>query len=133
MKDITKKINNPPAQLSNVNEAPKIVNPMKDSLYQLKELSEAVYPPKKVWKDKPNTQGSGLAPHAQPLRPRSNQAPLPLNYQPYVPDTLYPRPPLKFYYCFENAYLFTRCSYLEEDMEKSIVSRKGLNFIYPDL
>ncbi|MBW0569721.1 hypothetical protein O181_109436 [Austropuccinia psidii MF-1] len=132
MKDITKKIKNPPAQEAHVNEAPKEVNPMKDVLDQLKELSEAVNPPKKVWKDKPNTQGSGLAPNAQPFRPRNTQAPLPANYQPYVPAQLYPRPPLKCYYCFENGHSLTRCSYLAEDMEKRIVSRQGLNFLYPN-
>ncbi|MBW0576322.1 hypothetical protein O181_116037 [Austropuccinia psidii MF-1] len=56
-KDITKKMKNPPAQEAHVNEAPKELNPMKDVLDQLKEQSEAVNPPKKVWKDKPNTQG----------------------------------------------------------------------------
>ncbi|MBW0545983.1 hypothetical protein O181_085698 [Austropuccinia psidii MF-1] len=76
MEDITKKIKNPPAQEAHVNEAPKEVDPMRDVLDQLKELSEAVNPPKKVWKEKPNTQGSGLAPNAQPFRQRNTQAPL---------------------------------------------------------
>ncbi|MBW0588957.1 hypothetical protein O181_128672 [Austropuccinia psidii MF-1] len=101
---------------------------MKDVLDQLKELSEAVNPPKKVWKDKSNTKGSGLAPNAQPFRQRNTQAPLPA----YVPAQLYPRPPLKCYYCFENGHSLTRCSYLAEDMEKRIVSRQGLNFLYPN-
>ncbi|MBW0549138.1 hypothetical protein O181_088853 [Austropuccinia psidii MF-1] len=105
---------------------------MKNVLDQLKELSEAVNPPKKVWKDKPNTQGSGLASNAQPFRQRNTQAPLPANYQPYVPAQLYPRLPLKFYCCFKNCHSLTRCSYLEEDMENRIVSRQGLNFLYPN-
>ncbi|MBW0583566.1 hypothetical protein O181_123281 [Austropuccinia psidii MF-1] len=91
---------------------------MKDVLDQLKDLSEAVNPPKKVWKDKPNTQGSGLAPNAQPFRQRNTQAPLPANYQPYVTAQIYPIPPLKCYYCFENGHSLTKCSYLAEDMEK---------------
>ncbi|MBW0532178.1 hypothetical protein O181_071893 [Austropuccinia psidii MF-1] len=100
MKDITKKIKNPPAQEVHVNEAPKGVNRLKDVLEKVEELSEAVNPPKEVWKDKPNTQGSGFAPNAQLFRPRNTQAPLTANYQPYVPEKLYPRPPLKCYYCF---------------------------------
>ncbi|MBW0538459.1 hypothetical protein O181_078174 [Austropuccinia psidii MF-1] len=97
MKDIRKKIKNPPAQEGHVNEAPKEVNPMKDVLDQLKELSEDVNPPKMVWKYKTNTQGSGLALNAQPFRPRNTQARLPANYQPYVPEQLYPTPPLRCY------------------------------------
>ncbi|MBW0525311.1 hypothetical protein O181_065026 [Austropuccinia psidii MF-1] len=97
MKDITKKIENPPAQEAHFNEALKEVSQKKDILDQLKELSEAVNPPKKVWKVKPNTQGSDLEPNAQPLRQRNTQEPLPANYQPYVPAQLYPRPPLKCY------------------------------------
>ncbi|MBW0543668.1 hypothetical protein O181_083383 [Austropuccinia psidii MF-1] len=123
MKDITKKIKNPPAQEAHVNEAPKEVNPMKDRLDQLKELSEAVNPPKKVWKDKLNTQGSGLAPNAQPFRQRNTQEPLPANYQSYVPAQLCPRPHLRCYYCFENKHSLTTYSYLTEDMEKRIFSR----------
>ncbi|MBW0553145.1 hypothetical protein O181_092860 [Austropuccinia psidii MF-1] len=132
MKDITKKIKNITAQEAHVNEAPKEVNPMKNVLDQLKELSEAVNSPKKVWKDKQNTQGSGLAPNTQPFRPRNTKAPLPANYQPYVPAQLYPRPPLTCYYCFENGHSLTRCSYLEKDIEKKIVSRQGLIFHYPN-
>ncbi|MBW0464831.1 hypothetical protein O181_004546 [Austropuccinia psidii MF-1] len=101
MKDIERKIKNTPAQEAHFNEVPKEVNQMKDVLDQLKELSGAVNPPKKVWKDKPNTQGSGLEPNEQPFRPRNTQAPLPEDYQPYVPAQLYLRPPLKCYYCFE--------------------------------
>ncbi|MBW0469600.1 hypothetical protein O181_009315 [Austropuccinia psidii MF-1] len=89
MKDITNKIKNMPAQEAYVNEAPKEVNPIKDVLDQLKELLDAFNPPNKVWKDKPSTQGSGLAPNAQPFRTRNNQATLPANYQPYVPAQLY--------------------------------------------
>ncbi|MBW0560789.1 hypothetical protein O181_100504 [Austropuccinia psidii MF-1] len=132
MKVITQKIKNPSAQEAHVNEAPKEGNPMKNVLDQLKELSEAVNPPKKVCKDKPNTQGSGLASNAQPFRPRNTQAPLPRNYQLYVPAQLYPRPPLRRYQCFENGHSLKRCSYLAEDMEKRIVSRQGLNFLYPN-
>ncbi|MBW0579271.1 hypothetical protein O181_118986 [Austropuccinia psidii MF-1] len=132
MKDITKKIKNPPAQEADVNEAPKEVNPMKDVLDQLKKLADAVDPPKKVWKDKSNTQGSGLAPNAQPFRQRNTQAPLPENYQPCTPAQLYPRPPLKCYYIFENGHSLTGCSYLEEDMEKRILSKQGFNFLYPN-
>ncbi|MBW0533169.1 hypothetical protein O181_072884 [Austropuccinia psidii MF-1] len=80
MKDITKKIKNSPAQEAHVNQAPKEVNPVKDVLDQLKELSEAANPPKKVWKDKANTQGSGLEPNAQPFRQMNTQALLPENY-----------------------------------------------------
>ncbi|MBW0485352.1 hypothetical protein O181_025067 [Austropuccinia psidii MF-1] len=101
-------MNKPPAQEAHFNEEPKEMKPMKDGSNQLKELSEAVNSPKMVWKDKPNTQGSGLAPHAQPFRPRNPQPPLPSNYQPYVPAQLYPRPPLKCYYCFENDHSLTR-------------------------
>ncbi|MBW0505355.1 hypothetical protein O181_045070 [Austropuccinia psidii MF-1] len=75
MKYITKKIKKPQAQEAHFNEAPKEVNPMKDVLDQLKELSEAFNPPKKVQKDKPNTQGSGLAPYAQPFRKENKQEP----------------------------------------------------------
>ncbi|MBW0570064.1 hypothetical protein O181_109779 [Austropuccinia psidii MF-1] len=75
MKDIMNKMKNPPAQEAHVNEAPSKVNPLKDALEHSKELSEAVNSPKKVWKDKPNKQGSGLAPNAPPFRPRNNQAP----------------------------------------------------------
>ncbi|MBW0549393.1 hypothetical protein O181_089108 [Austropuccinia psidii MF-1] len=132
MKDISKKIKNPPAQEDHFNEAPQEVNPMKDLLDQLKELSEAANPPKKVWKDKPNTQGSGLVPNAQPFRPRNTQAPLPGNYQPYVPAQPYPGPPSKCYYCFENFHSLKICRYLAEDMEKKILSRQGLNFLYPN-
>ncbi|MBW0570789.1 hypothetical protein O181_110504 [Austropuccinia psidii MF-1] len=105
---------------------------MKDFLDQLKELSEAVDPPKKVWKDKANTQGSGLAPNALPFRQRNTQALLPENFQPYASAQLYPRPPLKCHYLFENGHSLTRCSYLAEGMEKRIVSREGLNFFYPN-
>ncbi|MBW0551987.1 hypothetical protein O181_091702 [Austropuccinia psidii MF-1] len=42
MKDITNKTKNPPAQESHFNEAQKEVNPMKDVLDQLQELSEDV-------------------------------------------------------------------------------------------
>ncbi|MBW0486618.1 hypothetical protein O181_026333 [Austropuccinia psidii MF-1] len=80
MKDITKEIRIPLAQ-----EAPKEVNTMKDLSDQLKELSKDVNPPNKVWKDGENTQGSGLEPNAQPFRPRSTQAPLPENHQPFFP------------------------------------------------
>ncbi|MBW0536929.1 hypothetical protein O181_076644 [Austropuccinia psidii MF-1] len=97
MKDITRKIQNPQAQEAHVNEVPKEVNPMKGVLDQLKELSKAFNSPKKVWKDKPNTQGSGLAPNAKPFRQRNTQAPLPANFQPYVPAQLYTRTPLKCY------------------------------------
>ncbi|MBW0563709.1 hypothetical protein O181_103424 [Austropuccinia psidii MF-1] len=123
MKDITKRINNPPAKEAHINEAPKEVNPMKDVLEQLKELSDSVNPPKKVWKDKPNRQGSGLAPIAQPFRQRNTQAPFPANFQPYAPEQLHPRPPLRCYYCFKNGHSLTRCSYLAEDMEKRILTR----------
>ncbi|MBW0549664.1 hypothetical protein O181_089379 [Austropuccinia psidii MF-1] len=105
---------------------------MKDVLEQLKELLEGGNPPKKVWKGKPNTQGSGLAPNAKPSRLRNTPAHLPANYQPYFTAQLYPRQPLKCYYCFKNGHSLTRCSYLEEDMEKRIVSRQGLNFHYPN-
>ncbi|MBW0547222.1 hypothetical protein O181_086937 [Austropuccinia psidii MF-1] len=132
MKDITTEIKNPPAQEAHVNEEPKEFNSMEEVLDQLKELSEAVNSPKKVWKDKPNTQASGLATNAQPFRPRKAQTPLPENYQPYVPEQLYPRPPLKCYYCFENGHSLKICSYLAEDMEKRTVSRQGLNFFYPN-
>ncbi|MBW0512188.1 hypothetical protein O181_051903 [Austropuccinia psidii MF-1] len=108
MKDITNKINNTPAQEAHVNESPKEFNTMKDVLDQLKELSEAVNPPKKVQKDKTNTQGSGLAPNAQQFRQRNTQEPLPENYQPYVSAKRYSRPPSKCYYCFENGHSLTR-------------------------
>ncbi|MBW0574631.1 hypothetical protein O181_114346 [Austropuccinia psidii MF-1] len=111
---------NPPAQEAHVNEAPKEVNPMKDVLDQLKEISEAVNPPKKVWKDKPSTQGSGLAPNAQPFRQRNTQELLPANYQPYVPAQLFPRPPLKCHYCFENGHSLTRCSYLQKIWKREL-------------
>ncbi|MBW0558635.1 hypothetical protein O181_098350 [Austropuccinia psidii MF-1] len=75
---------------------------MKDVLNQLKEPSEPASPPQKVGKDKLNTKASGLAPHAQPFRPRDTEAPLPSNPQPYVPVQLYPRPPFNCYYCFKN-------------------------------
>ncbi|MBW0504549.1 hypothetical protein O181_044264 [Austropuccinia psidii MF-1] len=104
MKDITKKIKNPPGEDAHINESLKEVNPMKDVLNQLKELSEAVNPPNKVWKDKPNTQGSGLAPNAQPFRPRNTRAPLPENYQSYDPEQCFSRPPLKCYHCCENGH-----------------------------
>ncbi|MBW0484745.1 hypothetical protein O181_024460 [Austropuccinia psidii MF-1] len=133
MKDITKKIKNSPAQDAHVNEAPKKSNPMKDVLNQLKELSEAVYPLEKVWMDQTNTQVSGLAPNVQPFRQRNTVGPLPANYQPYVPAELYLRPPLKFHYCFENGHSLTKCSYLEENMEKRIVSRQGLGLLYSNL
>ncbi|MBW0535372.1 hypothetical protein O181_075087 [Austropuccinia psidii MF-1] len=132
MTDITKKIRNPPSQEAHVNDASKEGNPMNDALCQLKELPEADNPPKKVWNDKPNTQGSGLMPNAQPFRPITTQAPLPENYQPYVPEQLYPRPPFKCYYCFENGDSFQTCSHLSEYMEKRIFSRQGLNFLYPN-
>ncbi|MBW0467690.1 hypothetical protein O181_007405 [Austropuccinia psidii MF-1] len=44
MKDITKKIKNPPAQEAHVNESPKEIHPMKDVLHQMKELSDAFNP-----------------------------------------------------------------------------------------
>ncbi|MBW0476044.1 hypothetical protein O181_015759 [Austropuccinia psidii MF-1] len=110
MKDTTKKIKKPPAQEAHSNEDPREVNPMKDVLYKLKELSEAVYSPKKVWKDKLNTQGSILAPHSQQFRLRNTQAPLPLNYQPYVQAQLYPQPHLRYYYLFENGHSLKRFS-----------------------
>ncbi|MBW0499198.1 hypothetical protein O181_038913 [Austropuccinia psidii MF-1] len=122
MKDITNKIKTQSAQESCFNEAPKKVNPMKNVLEQLKELSEAVNPPEKVWKDKPNTQGSGLAPNAQPFRKPNTQEPLPANYQPYSPAQLYPRPPLMCYYCFKNGHSLTICSYVAGDMEKRVVN-----------
>ncbi|MBW0477676.1 hypothetical protein O181_017391 [Austropuccinia psidii MF-1] len=121
MKDITKKIRNPPAQEAYVNEAPKEINPMKDVLDKLKERSESFNTPKKVWKDERNTQVSGLAPNSQPFRPRNTQAPLPENYQAYVPEQLYPRTPLKWYHFFENDHSLKRCSCLAEGMEKRIV------------
>ncbi|MBW0569584.1 hypothetical protein O181_109299 [Austropuccinia psidii MF-1] len=71
MEDIAKKIRKPPSQEAHGNEAPEELNPIKNVLDQMKELSEAVIPPKKVWKDKANTQGSGLEPNEQPLRPRN--------------------------------------------------------------
>ncbi|MBW0486803.1 hypothetical protein O181_026518 [Austropuccinia psidii MF-1] len=132
MKYITKKIKNSPAQEAHVNEAPKEVNPMKVVLDQLKELPEAVNTQKKVWKDKPNTQGSGLEPSTQPLRQRNTQATLPANYLPYFTPQLYPIPPLKCSYCFENGHSLTRCSYLADDIEKFIFSGQGLNFLYPN-
>ncbi|MBW0541699.1 hypothetical protein O181_081414 [Austropuccinia psidii MF-1] len=95
--------------------------------------SEDVNQSKKVCKDKPNKKGSGLALNAKPFRKRNTQAPLPTNYQPNVPEQLYPRPPLKIYYCFENGHSLARFSFLAEDMEKRIVSRQVLNFLYPNL
>ncbi|MBW0500539.1 hypothetical protein O181_040254 [Austropuccinia psidii MF-1] len=71
MEDIAKKIRKPPSQEAQVNEAPEEVNSIKDVLDQLKELSEALIPPKKFWKDKTNTQVSGFEPNEQPLRPRN--------------------------------------------------------------
>ncbi|MBW0495247.1 hypothetical protein O181_034962 [Austropuccinia psidii MF-1] len=106
---------------------------MRDGLQQLKELSEDVNTPKKVWRDKPNTQVSGIGPNAQPFRPRNALAPLPTSHQPYVLEKLYPRPPLNCYYYLENGHSLTRCSYLEEDIDKRIVSRQGLNFLYPNV
>ncbi|MBW0467819.1 hypothetical protein O181_007534 [Austropuccinia psidii MF-1] len=94
MKDISKKIKILSAQEAHFNEALKEVNPMKDVLDQLKELSDAWNPSNKVWKDKPNTQESGLEQNARPFRPRKTQTPLLENYQPYVPEKAYPRPPL---------------------------------------
>ncbi|MBW0513715.1 hypothetical protein O181_053430 [Austropuccinia psidii MF-1] len=73
------KLKNPPDKEAHANEAPKGVSLMKDVLYQVKELSEAVNPPKKAWKDELNTQG-----------------------------------------------------YPAEDMEKRIVSRRVINFLYPN-
>ncbi|MBW0506548.1 hypothetical protein O181_046263 [Austropuccinia psidii MF-1] len=75
--DITKQIKNPPAQEAHFHESPKEVNQMKDVLDQLNRISEAFNPKKDVCKDKPNIQESGLAPHAQPFRPRHTQAPFP--------------------------------------------------------
>ncbi|MBW0485931.1 hypothetical protein O181_025646 [Austropuccinia psidii MF-1] len=110
MKYITKQSKNPQAQEAHVNQAPKKVNQINNVLDQLKELSEAVNPPKKVWKDKPSLQRSGLAPNKQPFRQRNTQVPLPENYQPYVPAQIYPRPPLKLYYCLENGHSLNRCT-----------------------
>ncbi|MBW0524143.1 hypothetical protein O181_063858 [Austropuccinia psidii MF-1] len=97
MKVITKKRKSLPAQEAHVNKAPKEVNPIKDVLEHLKELLEGVNSPKQVWKKQQKTQGSVLAPSAQPLIPTNTQAPLPTNYKPYVPAQCYPRPPLKCY------------------------------------
>ncbi|MBW0506455.1 hypothetical protein O181_046170 [Austropuccinia psidii MF-1] len=72
MKYIKNKIKNPPAQEAHLNESLKEVNPMEDVLDQLKKLSEAPNPPKNVWKDKLDIQGSGLAPNSQPFRQRKN-------------------------------------------------------------
>ncbi|MBW0563839.1 hypothetical protein O181_103554 [Austropuccinia psidii MF-1] len=121
MKDITNKIKNPPDQEPHVNEASKEENSMEDVLDHPRELSEAVHPPKKVWKDKQNTQGSVLAPIEQQFRPRNTQARLTENYQCNVPAQNFPRPSVKFHYCLANGQSLKRCSYLAEDMEKRIV------------
>ncbi|MBW0577483.1 hypothetical protein O181_117198 [Austropuccinia psidii MF-1] len=97
MKVITKKRKSLSTQEAHVNEAPKELNPMKDILEHLKELLEGVNSPKQVWKKQPKTQGSVLAPSAQPLIPTNTHTPLPANYRPYVPAQCYPRPPLKCY------------------------------------
>ncbi|MBW0579971.1 hypothetical protein O181_119686 [Austropuccinia psidii MF-1] len=56
MKDINKKIRNSPAEEAHVNEAPKEVNPMKDVLEHLKEISEAVNPQKRSLRIKTHTR-----------------------------------------------------------------------------
>ncbi|MBW0509656.1 hypothetical protein O181_049371 [Austropuccinia psidii MF-1] len=102
-KELTHKLKNTPQpQPQPRNEGKESV---KEVSNQLKNLSEAVDPPRRNCN---NNQEQRSPQKNQPYRPRNPLPPFSSSYQPYIPAQMAPRPPLKCAYCKEEGHLATR-------------------------
>ncbi|MBW0490322.1 hypothetical protein O181_030037 [Austropuccinia psidii MF-1] len=120
VKKLTQKIkNNPQPEPQPRNEGKESV---KEVLNQLKPLLEAFNPPRRNWN---KNKEQGFPQNNQPYRPRNPLPPFSSSFQPYIPAQMAPRLPLKCAYCKEEGHSETRCTHLEEDLDRRIVRTQG--------
>ncbi|MBW0492696.1 hypothetical protein O181_032411 [Austropuccinia psidii MF-1] len=101
----------------------------KEVLNQLKTFSEAVNQPRRNWNNK---QEQRSPQNNQPYRSRNPLPPFSFSYQPYIPDQMAPRPPLKCAYCKEKGHSETGCTHLAEDLNKRIFRTQGASYLFPN-
>ncbi|MBW0489021.1 hypothetical protein O181_028736 [Austropuccinia psidii MF-1] len=126
VKELTHKVKNPPQP------QPKPRNEGKDSVKevfnQLKTLSKAVNSQRRNW----NNQEKRFTQNNQPYRTRNPLPKFSSSYQPYIPDQMIPRPPLKCAYCKEEGHSETRFTQLSEDLDGIIVRTQGESYLFPN-
>ncbi|MBW0584186.1 hypothetical protein O181_123901 [Austropuccinia psidii MF-1] len=121
VKELSKQIHTP-SKAQPQRDIFKEKEPLKEVLEKLKGITESYKPQKQSYQ-----------PFNQNYKQRDSIPPVSSSHIPYQPAQLFPRPPMRCHYCFENTHTLERCSCFNEVMEKIIVRKQGNSVLFPNL